>query len=138
MTCLIHSMKNRKQEGYAQSKRHLVRGCPSWLVVYLCVAFLPLCLGKYLYIYFTACTFYLQICLNSHLLVGLVQASISSLFVSILPMSVHMILCVKRGPTGANKGFCTCLVHDGNMCPQSRCISINPVTLRTRSWFVKC
>ena len=71
------------------------------------------CIAILLHAHFT----FRQMLINSHLLVGLLQASILSLFVSILPVSVHMILCVKRGPTGANKRFCTCLVHDGNVCP---------------------
>jgi hypothetical protein len=40
-----------------------------------------------------------------------------SLFVTILTMSIHMVFCVKKGSTGANKRFWTCLMHDGNMCP---------------------
>ena len=56
---LYTTWKSRKREGYAQSRRHLVAACPSLLVVYLCVS-LSLCLGKYLYNYFIACTFYLQ------------------------------------------------------------------------------
>lgn len=68
----------------------------------------------------------------------LLQASILSLFVTILAMSIHMVFCVKKGSTSAKKRFCTSLVHDGNMCPESCCVSINPLTLRTRSWFMKC
>lgn len=75
---------------------------------------LSLHLVQYSYIYSIMCTFTFW---WSHLLEDLILASILLLFVSILPVSVHMILCVKRSSTGANKRFCTCLVHDGNVCP---------------------
>jgi len=85
------------------------------------VGSLPLCtslpLSGQIPVYLFYCMHILPSDRYSHLLVGLVQASILSLFVSILPVSVHMVLCVKRGPTGANKRFCTCLVHDGDMRP---------------------